>query len=135
VEQGIVRNGEQGRRCAGLTTDRRAQQITSPGVGHHSLSATNMRVYSVVHVSLLALEIPKVLVAWKETEPCVGMWEEISGEMLTLLRQQVRPEPMARAFSFDSSGSLTMVAYKPSIIGEQATSSYSFRFPELSQPI
>jgi hypothetical protein len=30
---------------------------------------------------------------------------------------------------------LTMGGHKPSIAGEQATSSYSFRFPELSQPI
>ena len=30
---------------------------------------------------------------------------------------------------------LTRVAYKPSIIAEQATSSYSFRSPELSQSI
>jgi len=30
---------------------------------------------------------------------------------------------------------LTSVAHKPSIVGEQATSSYSFRFPELSQTI
>jgi hypothetical protein len=30
---------------------------------------------------------------------------------------------------------LTAVAYEPSIVIEQATSSYSFRFPELSQPI
>ena len=35
----------------------------------------------------------------------------------------------------DSTGCLTTVAYKPSIVIEQATSSYSFRFPELSQPI
>jgi hypothetical protein len=34
-----------------------------------------------------------------------------------------------------SSRSLTMVAYKPSITIERATSSYSFRFSELSQPI
>ena len=34
-----------------------------------------------------------------------------------------------------SSGSLTTVAHKPSIVIEQATSSYSFRFSELSQPI
>jgi hypothetical protein len=31
--------------------------------------------------------------------------------------------------------SLTTTANKPSIKSEQATSSYSFRFPELSQPI
>jgi hypothetical protein len=31
--------------------------------------------------------------------------------------------------------SLTTVAHKPSIISERVTSSYSFRFPELSQPI
>jgi hypothetical protein len=31
--------------------------------------------------------------------------------------------------------SLTMVAHKPSIAVERATYSYSFRFPELSQPI
>ena len=30
---------------------------------------------------------------------------------------------------------LTAVAHEPSIVIEQATSSYSFRFPELSQPI
>jgi hypothetical protein len=30
---------------------------------------------------------------------------------------------------------LTTVAHKPSIVIEQATYSYSFRFPELSQPI
>jgi hypothetical protein len=35
----------------------------------------------------------------------------------------------------DLSRSLTMVAQKPSIVIEQATSSYSFRFSELSQPI
>ena len=33
------------------------------------------------------------------------------------------------------SPSLTMLARKPSIAIEQATSSYSFRFSELSQPI
>jgi len=32
-------------------------------------------------------------------------------------------------------GSLTLVVHKPSIGVEQATSSYSFRSPELSQPI
>ena len=31
--------------------------------------------------------------------------------------------------------SLTTVPHKPSIIIERVTSSYSFRFPELSQPI
>jgi hypothetical protein len=30
---------------------------------------------------------------------------------------------------------LTTVAHEPSIVIEQATYSYSFRFPELSQPI
>jgi hypothetical protein len=35
----------------------------------------------------------------------------------------------------DPSRSLTTVGQKPSIEIEQATSSYSFRFPELSQPI
>jgi hypothetical protein len=30
---------------------------------------------------------------------------------------------------------LTIAVHKPSIAIEQATSSYSFRFPELSQPI
>jgi hypothetical protein len=30
---------------------------------------------------------------------------------------------------------LTTVAHKPSITSERVTSSYSFRFPELSQPI
>ena len=30
---------------------------------------------------------------------------------------------------------LTAPAYRPRIVIEQATSSYSFRFPELSQPI
>jgi len=35
----------------------------------------------------------------------------------------------------ESQGCLTTVAFKPSIVIEQATSSYSFRFPELSQPI
>ena len=30
---------------------------------------------------------------------------------------------------------LTTVAHEPTIVIEQATSSYSFRFPELSQPI
>jgi len=32
-------------------------------------------------------------------------------------------------------GVLTTLAHKPSIVAEQATSSYSFRFSELSQPI
>jgi len=32
-------------------------------------------------------------------------------------------------------GMLTTLAHKPSIVIEQATSSYSFRFSELSQPI
>jgi hypothetical protein len=32
-------------------------------------------------------------------------------------------------------GSLTMVVHEPIVDGEQATSSYSFRSPELSQPI
>ena len=31
--------------------------------------------------------------------------------------------------------SLTTMAQKPSIVIERVTSSYSFRFPELSQPI
>ena len=31
--------------------------------------------------------------------------------------------------------SLTAMAHKPSIVIERVTSSYSFRFPELSQPI
>ncbi len=31
--------------------------------------------------------------------------------------------------------SLTTVAQRPNLIVERATSSYSFRFPELSQPI
>ncbi len=30
---------------------------------------------------------------------------------------------------------LTTAAHKPGVVIEQATSSYSFRFPELSQPI
>jgi hypothetical protein len=34
-----------------------------------------------------------------------------------------------------SSCSLTTVAHKPNLVGEQATPSYSFRFSELSQPI
>jgi len=35
----------------------------------------------------------------------------------------------------DASRSLTTIAQKPSIVVEQASSSYSFRFSELSQPI
>src|SRR6266404_4614241 len=38
-------------------------------------------------------------------------------------------------FQLDKLTSLTMAVRKPSIVIEQATSSYSFRSPELSQPI
>jgi len=43
---------------------------------------------------------------------------------------------LGRTSSLKTRGdSLTMVVYQLSLVIEQATSSYSFRFPELSQPI
>ena len=45
--------------------------------------------------------------------------------------KQMAPLPLPAA----SLTSLTIVQHKPSIESEQATSSYSFRFSELSQPI
>jgi len=47
-------------------------------------------------------------------------------ECIGLIRQQI---------VIYSSHRLTTAAHKPSVVIEQATSSYSFRFPELSQPI
>ena len=44
------------------------------------------------------------------------------------------PAPYRSSFLYFC-GSLTMTVHRPSIVIEQATSSYSFRSPELSQPI
>ncbi len=56
-------------------------------------------------------------------------------------RRRVKPKVTAPALwksdrpTTGHDRSLTSVAQKPSLVIEQATSSYSFRFPELSQPI
>ena len=57
---------------------------------------------------------------------------------ITWLRSKKRWAKLLPALcdkSSTSDGMLTTLTHKPSIVIEQATSSYSFRFSELSQPI
>jgi len=56
---------------------------------------------------------------------------------LRLLNGRNRPVPEVTVLIHKTSknDSLTMGAHKPSIVIEQASPSYSFRFPELSQSI
>ena len=59
---------------------------------------------------------------------------------LTCVQVSHKPEPIASPVDFKlhhygTLRRLTTAAHQPSIVIEQATSSYSFRFPELSQPI
>ena len=51
------------------------------------------------------------------------------------IKSNARAARRSRAESQHGWRSLTTMAHKPSIVTERASSSYSFRFPELSQPI
>jgi hypothetical protein len=55
----------------------------------------------------------------------VSIWIKVMRERLLVVGRKFQP----------GWRSLTTAAHKPSIISERVTSSYSFRFPELSQPI
>ena len=60
-----------------------------------------------------------------------GMDMPVTKELIEVMRTMARN--VARGLK--KGGRLTIVGHKPSIVIEQVTSSYSFRFPELSQPI
>jgi competence transcription factor ComK len=61
------------------------------------------------------------------------MW--LASIMTTIIRSYRGTHLTMHSADRASGERLTTVAHKPSIVIEQATSSYSFRFSELSQPI
>jgi hypothetical protein len=63
--------------------------------------------------------------------PCSAQHQHQKGDISNSLTMGT----FLNSFDTEHSRVLTAVAHKPSIVIEQATSSYSFRFPELSQPI